>query len=281
PSIDVIGRFEVRVGGETRAILGCLQRRLLSLLVLRSPQWTSPDVLSEALWPGSSSCGSESRLHLQVHRMRARLGRGAIRNGPDGYRLTVPRDAVDVWRFETAVAGVLADHFRGRGDSELLHRLERAVDLWTGTPFPEVEHADVNAERHRLEEMYLLAQETRFTHLLDRGEHEAALDVIAPVAAEHVTRASLRGQWMTASHRGGSSSPPGRSCWSDPPRGRTPAWAGPSPPTTSTRVSCGGSWPAPAPRRRPCRDGGASRGRSRRRASSTRRSRCWDRSRPC
>src|SRR5699024_11967380 len=32
------------------------------------------------------------------------------------------------------------------------------------------------------------------------------------------------------------------------------AWAGPSPPTTSTRVSCGGSWPAPAPRRRPCRD---------------------------
>ena len=203
PSIDVIGRFEVRVGGETRAILGCLQRRLLSLLVLRSPQWTSPDVLSEALWPGSSSCGSESRLHLQVHRMRARLGRGAIRNGPDGYRLTVPRDAVDVWRFETAIADVLADHFRGRGDSELLHRLERAIGLWTGTPFPEVEHADVNAERHRLEEMYLLAQETRFTHLLDRGEHEAALDVIAPVAAEHVTRESLRGQWMTALHRVG------------------------------------------------------------------------------
>ncbi|GAA1287250.1 AfsR/SARP family transcriptional regulator [Brachybacterium alimentarium] len=203
PTIDVIGRFEVVIGGESRTIVGGLQRRLLSLLILRSPRWTSPDVLSEALWPESSTSGPGSRLHLQVHRMREKVGQGTIQSGPDGYRLIVPEDAVDVWRFESAVGEVLADHFRGRGDTELLERLEHAVRLWAGTPFPEVEHADVDAERHRLQEMYLLAQETRFAHLLDRGEHETALDLIAPVAGEHVTRESLQAQWMTALHRVG------------------------------------------------------------------------------
>lgn len=201
-AINVIGRFEVTVDQEPQKVVGNLQRLLLALLILRAPQWTSPDVLSEALWPDSSA-GAESRLHLHIHRLRARLGTGTIESGPDGYRLDAPHDTVDVWRFERAVGDVLADHFRGRADTELLRRLEDAVQLWVGAPFPGVEHPDVTAERYRLEEMYLLAQETRFAHLLDRGEHEAVLEVLAPVASEHRTRESLQTLWMTALHRAG------------------------------------------------------------------------------
>lgn len=201
-AINVIGRFEVTVDQEPQKVVGNLQRLLLALLILRAPQWTSPDVLSEALWPDSSA-GAESRLHLHIHRLRARLGTGTIESGPDGYRLDAPHDTVDVWRFERAVGDVLADHFRGRADTELLRRLEDAVQLWVGAPFPGVEHPDVTAERYRLEEMYLLAQETRFAHLLDRGEHEAVLEVLAPVASEHRTRESLQMLWMTALHRAG------------------------------------------------------------------------------
>lgn len=202
-AIDVIGRFEVTVDHEPRKVVGTLQRLLLALLILRAPQWTSPDVLSEALWPHGSSSGAESRLHLHIHRLRSRLVTGAIESGPEGYRLDVPHDTVDVWRFERAVGDVLADHFRERADTELLQRLEHAVQLWVGVPFPGIEHPDVVAERYRLEEMYLLAQETRFVHLLDRGEHEAALEVLAPVAGEHRTRESLQVLWMTALHRVG------------------------------------------------------------------------------
>ena len=201
-AINVIGRFEVTVDQEPQKVVGNLQRLLLALLILRAPQWTSPDVLSEALWPDSSA-GAESRLHLHIHRLRARLGTGTIESGPDGYRLDAPHDTVDVWRFERAVGDVLADHFRGRADTELLRHLEDAVQLWVGAPFPGVEHPDVTAERYRLEEMYLLAQETRFAHLLDRGEHEAVLEVLAPVASEHRTRESLQMLWMTALHRAG------------------------------------------------------------------------------
>lgn len=202
-AIDVIGRFEVTVDHEPRKIVGNLQRLLLALLTLRAPQWTSPDVLAEALWPHGSSSGAESRLHLHIHRLRSRLGPGAIESGPDGYRLDVPHDTVDVWRFERAVGDVLADHFRERADAELIQRLEHAAQLWVGVPFPGIEHPDVIAERYRLEEMYLLAQETRFVHLLDRGEHETALDVLAPVAGEHRARESLQVLWMTALHRVG------------------------------------------------------------------------------
>lgn len=202
-AINVIGRFEVAADREPRKVVGNLQRLLLALLTLRAPQWTSPDVLSEALWPDDPSSGTEARLHLHIHRLRGRLGAGAIESGPDGYRLDVPQDTVDVWRFERAIGDVLADHFRGRTDTELLHRLEHAVRLWVGVPFPGVEHPDVIAERYHLEEMYLLAQETRFVHLLDRGEHDVALDVLAPVAGEHRTRESLQVLWMTALHRVG------------------------------------------------------------------------------
>src|SRR5699024_2018182 len=74
---------------EPQKVVGNLQRLLLALLILRAPQWTSPDVLSEALWPDSSA-GAESRLHLHIHRLRARLGTGTIESGPDGYRLEAP-----------------------------------------------------------------------------------------------------------------------------------------------------------------------------------------------
>ncbi|MGP9539201.1 BTAD domain-containing putative transcriptional regulator [Brachybacterium sp. AOP43-C2-M15] len=202
-AINVIGRFEIAVDHEPRQVVGNLQRLLLALLTLRAPQWTSPDALTEALWPDDPNSSAESRLHLHIHRLRSRLAPGAIESGPDGYRLDVPPETVDVWRFERAIGGVLADHFRGRADTELLQRLEHVVGLWAGEPFPDVEHPDVVAERYRLEDMYLLAQETRFTHLLDRGEHEAALDVLAPVAGEHRTRESLQVLWMTALNRVG------------------------------------------------------------------------------
>lgn len=202
-TINVIGRFEIADDHGARQVVGTLQRLLLALLTLRAPQWTSPDTLTEALWPDEPSSAADSRLHLHIHRLRGRLATGAIESGPDGYRLDVPPEAVDVWRFESAVSGVLADHVRGRAEPELLERLEHVAELWAGAPFPDVEHPDVVAERYRLEDMYLLAQETRFAHLLDRGEHDAALDVLAPVAAEHRSRESLQVLWMTALNRVG------------------------------------------------------------------------------
>src|SRR5699024_7470343 len=179
-----------------------------------------PDVLSEALWPDSSA-GAESRLHLHIHRLRARLGTGTIESGPDGYRLDAPHDTVDVWRFERAVGDVLAAHFRGRADTELLRRLEDAVQLWVGAPFPGVEHPDVTAERYRLEEMYLLAQEAWFAHLPDRGgralvQRAAAAgfaDVAEPVAATAAATASKVGHRVDAPlalHRAGSAALPVR-----------------------------------------------------------------------
>lgn len=202
-AINVMGRFEIDDDHGSTRVIGALQRQLLALLILRAPRWTSPDVLSEALWPDDASTGTEGRLHLHVHRLRGRLGAAAIESGPDGYRLDIPSGAVDVWRFERLISEVLADHFRGRTDTELLRRLEEGARLWRGVPFPEVDHPDVRAERYRLEEMYLLAQETRFEHLLDRGEHEAALEVLTPVARAYRTRESLQVQWMTALHRVG------------------------------------------------------------------------------
>lgn len=202
-TINVIGRFEIIADHEPHQVVGNLQRLLLALLTLRAPVWTSPDTLVEALWPDDAGDGAEARLHLHIHRLRSKLAPGAIESGPEGYRLDVPPETVDVRRFERAAGAVLADLSRGRASTELLERLEHVVGLWKGTPFPDVEHPDVVAERYRLEDMYLQAQEIRFGHLLDRGEHEAALDLLAPVAGRHPTREGLQVLWMTALNRAG------------------------------------------------------------------------------
>src|SRR5699024_6362104 len=104
------------------------------LLTLRAPQWTSPGMLTEALWPDDQSASTESRLHLHVHRLRGRLSPGAIESGPDGFGLAVPSGCVVVWCFERAVGGVLADHGRGAADGEPAHSSATCSRRWSTSP---------------------------------------------------------------------------------------------------------------------------------------------------
>lgn len=203
PTITVFGRFEITAEPRPLSLAGGLQRMLLALLAGSQGRWVSSAVLAEALWPGAPPGAAMSRLHVHVHRLRTRLGPCAVEAGPDGYRLHLAPDGVDAWQFDQAASGTLAAHTDGVDELALLERLDQAAECWRGEPYPGVDHPLVDAERHRLTELYLLVEETRAQHRLDRGEHRELLEHLIPAACTHPTRERLHTLWMTALYRCG------------------------------------------------------------------------------
>lgn len=203
PAITVFGRFEIATDTDPLRLAGGLQRMLLALLAGSQGRWVPGCVLAEGLWPGAPPGAAMSRLHVHVHRLRTRLAPGTVEAGPDGYRLQLPPDGVDAWRFDRIAAGTLDAHTDGVGEVALLARLDQAAGCWRGAPYPGVDHPLVDAERHRLTELYLLVEETRAQHRLDRGEHRELLEHLIPAACAHPTRERLQTLWMTALYRCG------------------------------------------------------------------------------
>ncbi|WGX97650.1 BTAD domain-containing putative transcriptional regulator [Nocardioides sp. L-11A] len=202
-SLRVMGTTEViGAAGDRERITGRLQRTLLATLVVNGAGWTPPHVLIEALWPDDPGPGAEGRLHVLVHRLRARIGDGVVVRGEHGYRLD-PGVEVDVWTFERAMSCWLRDHGRLTRSGLALERLEQVLGLWQGLPFAQLDDQRVAAEQARLLEMQVSGQETRFQHLLDRGEHVVVLRDVVSLARQHPWRERLRVVWMTALLRAG------------------------------------------------------------------------------
>lgn len=199
----VLGTPCVSIDGQRTPVSGPLQRLLLALLARNRHEPTSVDTLVDALWPDEVGDRLESRLQLHVHRIRARFGAGTILSVPGGYRLGLAEDQVDAWLFDSLVNSSLEAHRLPSDGTDVLVRLEEGLALWGGEPFSGLEHPDLEAERQRLCELYLLGQETRVQHRLDRGHHEVARVAVAPLAGRNPLRERLQALWMTALHQAG------------------------------------------------------------------------------
>jgi predicted ATPase len=100
---------------------------------------------------------------------------------PEGYRLDADRADVDVTAFadHLAAAAALDD------PAARCVRLETALALWRGSPYPELDHPELAPEVARLAALRAGAAEQHATALLDAGRvAEAVAELEALVAAE-------------------------------------------------------------------------------------------------
>lgn len=185
---EVIGRL--RIVDEHNTDLtptGPLQRRLLSMLLLRRGHVVPVDVLAEALWPGPLPADHAAGLHTHVFRLRRRIPALTIDQHPPGYVLRLDGVTVDVDVFESAVATGIDR--RADDPRRALDELDRAATMWRGRPFDELAEVDeARIEADRLTELRIRCDEERFDLLLELGRPR---DVIADVEAL-VARAPLR-----------------------------------------------------------------------------------------
>ena len=156
-----------------------------------------------------SVTGAAKRLQMGVFRLRKALAPLDGQDGPrlrtvsGGYLLSVGSGELDAEVFAERVRDgrrALEDGDPTRA-SELL---AEALGLWRGPPLAEVAFEDfAQGEIRRLEELRLIALETRIDADLQLGRHAELIPELEGLLAEQPTRERLAGQLMTALYRTG------------------------------------------------------------------------------
>lgn len=199
----------VLVPGEGASVSpgGPKQRELLSLLLLHRGAPLSPERLVDALWGDRPPAGAEVTLRSHVSHLRRRLAdvlpECVIETGPLGYALVTGELRVDADMF-VELLGQGQEAFGLGQPDEASELLRRALALWTGRPWSDLEHVDAAvADAARLEELRLVAHEVLVAAELGRGRHR---DVVAEVEGLHAAypfRERFAGQLMLALYGSG------------------------------------------------------------------------------
>jgi DNA-binding SARP family transcriptional activator/WD40 repeat protein len=161
--------------GEPPTTLSRRDRVVLAALASRPGAACSPDDLADALWPVRRPPTWTKVIQGAVVRLRRALGRGAIDRVPDGYRLTLDVDEIDVAVFE----GLLA---RGRRLADLgeparaIAAYDDALGLWRGRPFPDLDDWPAGREEvARLESLLAELEEDRLAVAVSTGRAQDLL----------------------------------------------------------------------------------------------------------
>jgi predicted ATPase/DNA-binding SARP family transcriptional activator len=202
-SLLVLGPLEVEHDGRSYPIRRGRPRRLLLALLLRRGDPVPQDVLIDQLWGDEPPVNADNALHLLVSYLRRVLAGTEVRvdRAPSGYRLELPRDRVDMFRFEDLVRAATA---AAMNPAHQLRFAEDALALWRGPALSEAaDDQFARGEITRLDELRLQAYEARAAGLLALGQHDEALPDLGQLVREHPFRERLHGQFVLALYRAG------------------------------------------------------------------------------
>jgi predicted ATPase/DNA-binding SARP family transcriptional activator len=205
--IRVLGPLEVVVDDGNTIALPERHRRLLAALVIRAGETCSTDDLIDAVWGGEPVASGRKVLQVYVSRMRKALpGDIKIRTESSGYALELARDSLDAWTFERLLADGKASLSEGN-PALAASTLGRALSLWRGDAYGEFAYDDfAQAEVERLEELRLLALESRLEAHLLLGRHAELVPQLRELSLAHPLRETLQAQLMLALYRSGRQS---------------------------------------------------------------------------
>lgn len=198
----VLGRVEARAGG-VRLELGTSRQRYVLVALLAEPnQVVSADQLAQRAWGEHSPSRAGSTLRAYLSRLRHVMA-GApefeIGRRAGGYVLSLDPGSVDLHRFYAAVAQARATD----DDERRLALLERALAMWRGEAFAEMDTPWINALRDRVETLRVTAELDHTDLRLGRGQHTALVAELVGRAAARPLDERLAGQVMVALYRSG------------------------------------------------------------------------------
>jgi DNA-binding SARP family transcriptional activator len=197
----VSARGPVPIGSEK-------QRALLAFLALRPQRLVTNDALVDGLWGDDPPDGAVKALRFHVSRLRGILRQAdaadTLQTRPGGYLLAVAEDAVDVVRFERAVAGARLARSDGAAPDAVSSAFRDALALWAGPALADINGEPfVAGERRRLEELRLVATEDYIAAELAGGRHAEAVGELERMVDGHPLRERLWELLITALYRSG------------------------------------------------------------------------------
>jgi DNA-binding SARP family transcriptional activator/tetratricopeptide (TPR) repeat protein len=200
----VLGPLEIdTIDGRPLRLTAPKPRTLLALLLLHANEPVSPTVLTDALWPLKPPRTAATALRTHIWALRGSLGITGLTAGPNGYRIEVADDDLDLLVFDAFTRE--GRRAAARGDlPSAAESWRRALALWRGRPFDGIElGASADSALTDLAERRLAVLEDWATAQLALGRHADALPVVATAGAEQPLRERLHELTMLALYRGG------------------------------------------------------------------------------
>ena len=136
--VEILGPLRLTVDGRTVDVRGPKRRAVLALLASAENRAVPVNVLVDALWPSEVPESGRQALQSHVSRLRAHLGRAGSRleTGPDGYRLVLDDNGLDVAEARTLLAS--ARQCAGDDPVRASTLLREAMALWRGPALPDL-----------------------------------------------------------------------------------------------------------------------------------------------
>ncbi|GAA1638929.1 BTAD domain-containing putative transcriptional regulator [Actinoplanes couchii] len=178
--VSVLGPLTVHDGDREVPIGSAMQRRLLGLLALHPGQPVRVADIVDVLWGDRPPATHTNLIHVYVGALRKILGASAVVTGPDGYRLDLERDRIDLARF--------GDLLRQRDH-------ERALDCWRGPVDPVIRQlpAAVAAANQRITATLAFADQA-----IETRRYDAALHRLGPLSQEEPLHEGLHARLLLA-----------------------------------------------------------------------------------
>ncbi|WRZ87680.1 AfsR/SARP family transcriptional regulator [Streptomyces sp. NBC_01007] len=220
--IGVLGALDVREKGVSIAPTAPKPRQVLALLVLRADQVVPVAALIEELWASTPPRSARTTLQTYVLQLRELISAALREPAADGTGEPDGRCAKDV--LATLPGGYLLDSGGGGSDIREFERLSglgyramdagdfagaartlrQALQLWSGSPFADVQAgAQLAMEAKRLEESRLCALDQRIEADLRLGRHRELLAELTVLTSRYRTHENLHAQFMLALYRSG------------------------------------------------------------------------------
>ena len=201
--VRLFGELEALDGGVPVPVRGAKQRALLALLALQRGQPVSAYRLIDLLWGDGQAANPANALQAQIGQLRRTFGAAAILTTEAGYALAAGPDEVDVVRFEQLVAK--GQRLAADGELEPASAaLGEALCLRRGEPLAEFTYAGFfDAERAHLDELTLVAIESRAGADLGLGRHGELAGELEALCREHPLRERLWELLILALYRSG------------------------------------------------------------------------------
>ena len=201
--VRLFGELEAEHAGVPVPVRGAKQRALLALLALRPGQPVSADRLIDVLWGDGQAANPANALQAQIGQLRRTLGPAAILTTEAGYALDAGPEDVDVVRFEQLVAQGRRLAEAGQ-PADTSAALGEALGLRRGEPLADFTYAGFfDAERTRLDELTLVAIETRAGADLTLGRHGELAAELEAWCRAHPLRERLWELLILALYRAG------------------------------------------------------------------------------
>ncbi|WP_192809625.1 AfsR/SARP family transcriptional regulator [Actinomadura rudentiformis] len=194
-TVAMLGPLEVRRDGVSIHLANGRVRTLLAVLAMSAGDTVPMQRLALALWGEDLPVNVRRSVQTLVTRLRRALGSQVVRSLPEGYRLDIDPDRVDVLRFQR----MLNEAARAQDAAQERLLLGEALALWRGSPYESID-SDLlrTAESAYLVEAYLSAVERRIDLDLSEGCHHELVPELKRLTELHPLRESLWARLLVA-----------------------------------------------------------------------------------